>query len=141
MRPAVRPHPLYELIGPIKIKKQCPDNHAKDLVLPASHSFPSAIARDLFVDNPSLGSVSSGNNNSKNNIGAIATTKNSAKLPPRVPVKGYISTSNVETCALDSGACESVLAPNAFKNTPTVKTRNTGMKYTACGGGKGHKPR
>ena len=49
-------------------------------------------------------------------------------------MKGYSSSSNVETCALDSGACESVLAPNAFKNTPTVKTRSTGMKYTACGG-------
>ena len=42
----------------------------------------------------------------------------------------------METCALDSGACEAVLTPQAFANTRTVKTKCTGMKYLACGGEK-----
>ena len=69
-------------------------------------------------------------------IGAIVNAKKYTKLPPKVNVNGFRATDNVETCALDSGACEAVLSPQAFSNTNTVKGANTGMKYLACGGEK-----
>ena len=69
-------------------------------------------------------------------IGAIVSAHKHTKLPPKVRVNGFRATNNVETCALDSGACEAVLSPQAFVNTRTIKGANTGMKYQACGGEK-----
>ena len=76
-----------------------------------------------------LNGLANGNKRVDKHIGAIVTAKNSVKLPPRVPIKGYRTTANVETCALDSGACEAVLAPQAFANTRARKGVCTGMKH------------
>ena len=70
----------------------------------------------------------------KSHIGYIVSAKNSTRLPPKVSVSGFSTTDNVETCALDSGACEAVLSPHAFSNTRTIKGPCTGTKYLACGG-------
>ena len=70
----------------------------------------------------------------KAHIGAIVAAKNSIEIPPKVRVAGYTPTDNVETVALDSGACEAVLAPHAFKNIDRLNTKSNGTKYLACGG-------
>ena len=105
-------------------------NSAKNPVSTVSQSYNSPCKTP--ISSPSIGGLSGG----KNSIGAIVRTKNSAKLPPKVRVAGYVPTDNIENCALDSGACEAVLAPHAFEGTPTIKTKHTGMKYLACGGEK-----
>ena len=74
----------------------------------------------------------------RKHIGAIVTVSKHAKIPPKVRVKGFRATDNVETCALDFGACEAVLAPKAFNNTRTEKGSCTGMKYQVRGVGESH---
>ena len=91
-------------------------------------------AKQQRVANPSfdpLNGFSGGNSKSERHIGAIVSTSKSVKLPPKVRVKGYRSTDNVERCALDSGACESALTPQAFGNTQMHRGKCTGMKYLA----------
>ena len=40
----------------------------------------------------------------------------------------------VETICVDSGACDAVLTPQAFRNTSLHITKYTGTRYKACGG-------
>ena len=110
------------------------ENNAKDDVLTAGlgQNYPCKVPPVTRIRNQSLNGFSGG----KHHIGAIVAAKNSTKIPPKVRVTGYAPTDNVETVALDSGACEAVLAPHAFKNTDKIATKNNGMKYLACGGEK-----
>ena len=114
------------------------ENNAKDEVLTANLGHNSPCKTPAFpafcegVTSSSLHGLSAG----KAHIGAIVAAKNNTKIPPKVRVAGYTPTDNVETVALDSGACEAVLAPHAFKNTDKLNTKSNGTKYLACGGEK-----
>ena len=66
--------------------------------------------------------------------GAIVSSKTLTKVPPKISVRYFRATDNVETCSLDSGTCDAVLTKRAFGNIRAVRTGSSGMKYLACGG-------
>ena len=114
-------------------------NNQTDFDFPADSQCNRTHSRDIHspsFDNLPANRTLSGLSDNKCCVGAIVRARNSINVPPRVKVSGYRTTDNIETCALDSGACEAVLAPHAFSNTQTVRTKGTGTKYQACGGEK-----
>ena len=68
-----------------------------------------------------LSGLSGGKSFSEKHIGAIITASRSVKIPPKVRLKGFRATDNVETCALDSGACEAVLTPKHLTTQEHVR--------------------
>ena len=67
-------------------------------------------------------------------VNAIVQTHTHTKDPRKIKIGGYTGTDNIETCVLDSGACDAVIPLNAFSNTATTKTGSYGDKYLGCGG-------
>ena len=47
---------------------------------------------------------------------------------------GFVAAGSPETATIDSGACDSIAPPQAFKNSKTIKTNEFGKTYGACGG-------
>ena len=45
-----------------------------------------------------------------------------------------IASHTIEFCTIDSGACDSIVPPTLFKNTPNEKHNEYGRTYAACGG-------
>ena len=108
------------------------NENAKDTVSTANlgHNSPCKAPAVAPIASSSLHGLLCG----KAHIGAIVAAKNSIEIPPKVRVAGYTPTDNVETVALDSGACEAVLAPHAFRNIDKWDIKSNGMKDLACGG-------
>ena len=52
-----------------------------------------------------------------------------AGLPPHL-----VATHVAEFVTVDSGACDSIVPPSMFKNTPTRRHEEFGRTYAACGG-------
>ena len=48
--------------------------------------------------------------------------------------KHLLASHKVELLTVDSGACDSMAPPSMFKNTPTIKHKEFGNTYKACGG-------
>ena len=58
--------------------------------------------------------------------------------PPGIPIRGLpsnlLASHSVEYITVDSGACDSIIPPHMFKNTPIIKHDECGRTYAACGG-------
>ena len=48
--------------------------------------------------------------------------------------KGLVVSNKSQYVTVDSGACDSIIPPNMFNNTTTVRTHEFGKTYGACGG-------
>ena len=80
------------------------------------------------------------NNNSDANagiVGEIVQSSNSFE-PMGVRLqglpKGLVASHEVQMITVDSGACDSIVPPIMFKNTPSKKHHEFGRTYAACGG-------
>ena len=47
---------------------------------------------------------------------------------------GWSCAEQLEYVTVDSGACDAIVPPRAFSNTPTAKHAEYGCTYKACGG-------
>ena len=50
-------------------------------------------------------------------------------LPP-----GCVVSHEITFLTVDSGACDNIMPPHMFKNTPTIRHSEFGKQYAACGG-------
>ena len=46
----------------------------------------------------------------------------------------FVATHRAEYVTVDSGACDSIVPPSMFQNTPTLRHSEFGRTYAACGG-------
>ena len=77
-------------------------------------------------------------NNDNCDINEIINGPSEPPSIPKVPglPPGLVASHEITYVTVDSGACDSIVPPHLFKNTPTMKHGEFGKTYAACGGGK-----